>query len=132
MDTEIPGIPYNICPRNGIYRPPRQNEPSKAFMHRIYETLRTIAMAEDVPREMRIIKIHPTPDWARVWENLHDTWASDNKKAIWYKVIHDIQPTNERLHTKKLSDTAQCRECGDKDTIMHRLTDCGTGNAIWA
>ena len=23
-------------------------------------------------------------------------------------------------------------KCGDKDTIMHRLIDCGTGNAIWA
>jgi hypothetical protein len=50
---------------------------------------------------------------------------------MWYKVIYDMLPTNERLHTIKLSNSAQCRKCGDKDTIMHRLTDCGTGNVIW-
>jgi hypothetical protein len=74
---------------------PRQNEPSKAFRQRIYETLRTFAMAENMPREIRIRQFHPKTEWARVWENLHATWASDIKQAIWYKVIHDILPTNE-------------------------------------
>ena len=46
----------------------------------------TTAMAENVPREMRLIQIHPTTDWARVWENLHATWASDNKLLPAFQV----------------------------------------------
>jgi hypothetical protein len=65
---------------------PRQNEPSKAFRHRIYETVCTTAMAENVPREMRLIQIHPTTDWTRVWEKLHATWASDNKLLPAFQV----------------------------------------------
>lgn len=112
--------------------PPRQNELSKAFRHRTYETLRAIAMAENVLREMRIIQIHPTTDWARIWENLHATWASDNKKALWYKVIHDILTTHEPLHAIELSDIAQCGKVRGQghnnaplDRLRHRKRDLG-------
>lgn len=35
-------------------------------------------------------------------ENLHAAWIPDEAKSTWYTVIHEIIPTNERLHTIRL------------------------------
>ena len=59
----------------------------------MYETLRTIKLATDPPRNVRITMLYPTTDWDRVWSNLHATWAADAIKVNWFKVIHDILPT---------------------------------------
>jgi hypothetical protein len=67
-------------------RPLRQTEPLKTFRRRMYRTLCTMAQAGRAQREMRITQLHPRQDWKQVWENLHDTWAPDPLKAIWYKV----------------------------------------------
>jgi hypothetical protein len=112
-------------------RPLRQTEPLKTFRRRMYGTLCTMAQTGRAQREMRITQLHPRTDWKQVWENLHKTWDPDPLKAIWYKVIHDILPTNERLNKIKLTNTTQYRECGDQDTIMHRLTTCGRRREIW-
>jgi hypothetical protein len=111
--------------------PPRENESPKAFRQRIYQTLLVISLAEKEPRAMRITQIQPATEWTKVWDNLQSTWASESIKSAWYKVIHDILPTNERLRAINLSDTAQCKACGNHDTILHRITDCGTGSVIW-
>ena len=112
-------------------RPLRQTEPLKTFRRRMYGTLYTMAQAGRAQPEMRITQLHPRTDWKQVWKNLHETWVPDPLKAIWYKVIHDILPTNERLNKIKLTNTTQFRECRDQDTIMHRLTTCGRGNLTW-
>jgi hypothetical protein len=52
-------------------------------------------------------------------------------KANWFRVIHDILPTKKRLHTIRLTDSALCSTCGERDTIMHRITECGEGREIW-
>jgi len=111
--------------------PPRDNEAPKAFIRRIYQTLRMMSLAEKEPRAMRITLIHPTTEWKRVWKNLQDMCAPEYLKPTWYKVIHNIIPTNERLRANNLSDTAQCNACGNHDTILHRITDCGTGSGLW-
>jgi hypothetical protein len=63
--------------------PERQSETPRAFRYRVYETLRTIAMAGNRPQDMRITQFHTTTDWTRVWSNLHTTWSSDVIKATW-------------------------------------------------
>jgi hypothetical protein len=80
---------------------------------------------------MRNTILRPTTDWARVWTNLHTAWASDAMKANWYMVMHDIIPTKERLHAILLTDSAQCRICGENDAGVHRIAECGEGTAIW-
>jgi len=77
--------------------PPRDNESPKAFRQRIYQTLRTMSLAEKEPRAMRITQIHPTTEWTKIWDNLQCMWAPESIKSTWYKVIHDILSTNERL-----------------------------------
>jgi hypothetical protein len=79
---------------------------------------------------MRITKLHPTTDWAKVWSNLHTTRSSDTLKATWYMIIHDILPTNERLHAIHLTVYSRCRTCGENDTIKHPIAECDEGAEI--
>jgi len=48
---------------------------------------------------------YSAPRGDRLGEGMDEpgTWASDAMKANWYTVIHDFIPTNERLHTSRLS-----------------------------
>lgn len=109
---------------------PRQGETPRMLGHKVYETLRTISTAGNRPRDKRITQLHPTTYWKRVWKNLHATWSSDVVKAVWYTVIHDILPTNERLHIIRLTCPNVCRTCGE-DTCNHQINECGEGKAIW-
>ena len=67
----------------------------------------------------------------RVWTTLHTAWIPERLKSLWYTVIHDIVPTNERLAAIHLSDTELCNQCGKTDTLQHRITDCCEGATIW-
>jgi hypothetical protein len=49
----------------------------------------------------------------------------------WYRVIHELIPTNERLPKIHLAPTDSCRHCALKDTLEHRLAACGEGRDIW-
>jgi len=75
--------------------------------------------------------MYPTTDCERVWTNRHATWAADSIKVNWFKVIHDILPTNERLHAIWLAGSPLCSNCGERDTVMHRIIECGEGRKIW-
>jgi hypothetical protein len=86
----------------GICRTPKQGEDPRTFRARVYETLRRIKPAANPLRNVRIM-MYPTTDWERVWANLHATWATDSIKDNWFKDIHDILPTNERLHAIRLA-----------------------------
>jgi hypothetical protein len=74
----------------------------------IYGTLRVMGMAGFAPRDMRIVVRYPAVEWNRVWCNLHMTWTADTIKTMWFLVIHDLIPTNERLHKINLRTTASC------------------------
>jgi hypothetical protein len=40
-------------------------------------------------------------------------------------------PTHERLHRIKLAPTDRCTQCGQQDTIQHRLIECAEGTVTW-
>ena len=80
---------------------------------------------------MRIMQLHPSADWGRIWTNLHECWNSEAVKVNWYVMIQDILSTSERLHKIRLVDSALCRHCGEPDTFQHRVTPCGEGARIW-
>ena len=67
----------------------------------------------------------------QVLKNLHTTWISEEIASMWYIVVYDIMPTNERLHTIRLVESDRCGRCGRRDTLAHRLTECNEGTAIW-
>jgi len=73
----------------------------------------------------------PSPLWPKVWRNLHAVWSSEDIKSIWFMVIHDLIPTNDRLAKIQRSESNQCPHCNQPDTLIHRLTECSEGTDIW-
>jgi len=79
---------------------------------------------------MRIQKLWPNTDWTRIWKNLKNVPISDNTRCIWYQVVHDLMPTNARLHLIKMTPSISCQRCTLDDALEHRLTACSTGRSI--
>jgi hypothetical protein len=103
------------------------NEPQKVYKARIYSTLRTMDESNVINQEMRITKLWPQVNWGMIWENLRLAAVHGSDIATWYQVTHDIIPTNTRLHRIYMSSTDTCTECGNRDTLVYRLTECGEG-----
>jgi hypothetical protein len=110
---------------------PCQGERSLRYKRWIYNTLRIMRTASSVIPEMRIVTRNSMVVWSRVWKNLHMAWVPDTVKTMWFLLIHDILPTNERLSNIKLAATAACDMCGEVDTSLHRLTACRRGMVVW-
>ena len=69
--------------------------------------------------------------WDKVWRNLWTAPISDEMKNSWYKVAHDIIPTRMRLHSIRLAPTDECAACGEQESLLHQLAECGEGNRQW-
>jgi len=80
---------------------------------------------------MRITRLWPHADWVKIWKNLQAAPVSGLDTATWYKLIHDVIPTNVKLHRIKMSPTDTYKDCGSKDTLGHCLTECGEGITTW-
>jgi hypothetical protein len=114
------------------YIPPQQeSESCKKYKRRIYVTM--VVLLREMPTfpTMRVLRLWPPTDWNLVWANLHETPVPEDVKMEWYRAIHDIIPTHDRLHRIKMAATNQCRHCHAPDTLRHRLTECGEGRLMW-
>jgi hypothetical protein len=80
---------------------------------------------------LRIVSKYPHTSWKIVWRNLQTAGLSDTVRSTWYKVIHDIVPTCERLAAIKIVPTVKCVICNETDTILHRIVQCTEGAIIW-
>ena len=72
---------------------------------------------------MRIARLWSQVNWTPVWKNLWEAHLPESRRAAWYKVIHDILPTNDRLHKIRMTSTDSCRICYKKDTLEHCPTE---------
>jgi hypothetical protein len=52
-------------------------------------------------------------------------------RANWYQLIHDIMPTNHRLHNIGMVPTDKCTTCGGRDTLLHLLTESESEPEQW-
>ena len=80
---------------------------------------------------MSIERLWPNIEWPRIWKNLCTAPVTDSTKTTWYKILHDIVPTKEHLHKMRIAPTENCRHCDRKDTLIHRLAECGDGRYQW-
>ena len=109
----------------------RNTETTKSYKRRIYETNRQKDKAANPPREMRITRKYPNINWQIVWKNIHMPFLPHKVRAAWFTMVHDIIPTNERLHTINLHPDERCKICQERDTLIHRLTGCKETKKIW-
>ena len=120
---------YNI---ESAYAPMREDpEHPKTYKKRLYTALLTSIQAAAGFPEMRIQKLWPNTDWLRIWRNLNEAPVPENTRCVWYQAIHDIIPTNVRLHRINMVPSVSCRRCTADDTLEHRLIACGEGHTIW-
>ena len=57
----------------------------------------------------------------------------ENKlRCFQYKLIHNILPTNSRLHKMKLKTSPSCDRCSSPyETLSHLLYECSTVQIFW-
>jgi exonuclease III len=107
------------------------HENQRSFKTRLYKVILTSINAAVSPQEMRIQKLWPNIDWPNTWKNLKEAPISDDTRCLWYRVIHDIIPTNCRLHRIQMTPSDTCRWCPESDTLEHRIISCRQGVQIW-
>jgi len=109
------------------YTTPRgSSESPKSYKRRLYTLHLTSTQAAAGRPEKRVEKQWPNIDWVQTWKNLKEAPVPETTRNVWYRVIHEINPTNERLHHINM-----VRQCASKDTLEHSLLVCGEGRMIW-
>ena len=106
-------------------------ETQRKNKRRLYTTLHTMMRRETENQDILIVHQRPDIQWKAAWRNLHNAPVPERYKSEWYKVIHDILPTQDRLHKIRLSPTNKCRNCQEPDTMAHRIVTCGNARKIW-
>jgi hypothetical protein len=102
-------------------------ESQSAYKRRLYNTMHYMCLAATESQEMRITNLWPQTPWATVWKNLGEAPVPGATRTAWYKVIHNILPTNVRFFRICMIPTDACRKCDRTDTLSHRLIECGEG-----
>jgi len=108
------------------HTPKRENsEHPKTYNRRLYTDILTSIRAAAGYPEMRVKKLWPNIDWERTWQNLKEAPVPENMSCMWYRVIHDLIPTNVRLDRINMVPTDTCWQCTSIDTLESRLIACG-------
>ena len=64
------------------------------------------------------------------WQLIHSIRESRLRALAW-KVIHNIYPTNTTLHKMKISQTPLCINCNVLDTLEHFFFQCDQVGPLW-
>lgn len=133
----LSGIPmkyeYLRCyVRESAYLPVATWEQStRCIKKHLYNNIRTFGNRTRSIPVSRIQRTYPNVQWAVVWRNISQAWVDEDVRSTWYEVVNDLIATNVRLHKIRIAATEQCQHCGEKDTLQHRLTECGDTKQIW-
>ena len=74
----------------------------------------------------RVELLYPLYDWANIWTFLAFRFISVYDRPIIFKYIHEIIPTNKRLHEIRLRNNPFCDLCNVEDSNIHRFYYCMT------
>ena len=80
---------------------------------------------------MRISLLWATTDGSSVWSNLHGIPVLEDINLDWYRAIHDIVLTQDRLNRINISETNLCRHCNATDNLSQRFIECGECQVMW-
>ena len=105
----------------------RRTESNRVYKKRIYVSLRPPPPPCDIKYTGSENRETMATHWleSNLKKYLSITPTSGADKMNCYKVIHEIIPTNVRLHSIRISPTDSCSECNNTDTLNHRPTQCG-------
>ena len=67
--------------------------------------------------------------WRRIWK----LQLPNAEKNLLWRACHDILPTQEKLHRRKISMDPLCPPCGLlAETSFHALWDCPSARDVWS
>jgi hypothetical protein len=114
------------------YIPPMGiTEMVKEYKRRLRATLQIMEENASPRPTPRILRHFPTIPWTTVWRNLHTSGLADTALSTWYRIVHDIVLTRQRLAAHQIVATVQCVVCGGVDSLLHRLVLCMAGAVLW-
>jgi hypothetical protein len=106
-------------------------ESQRAYKRRLCTTIHNMMIEATGNQQMSIARLWPQANWKVAWKNPHDTPVTASSRTTWFKVIHDMIPTNDRLHRIRLTPTDICRNCDKKDTLEYCIIYCGEAKEMW-
>ena len=78
----------------------------------------------------RVERLAPAIDWGRSWRAVCVPGLSPVMRSFLWRMLHDILPTQERLHRMNMSNAPSplCISCseGEIDSLEHALLKCST------
>ena len=66
----------------------------------------------------------------RHWTIVHEMKETKLRALAW-KVLHNIYPTNILLYKMKLSPSQNCQTCGEIDFVEHFFYNCTRVQPLW-
>ena len=75
------------------------------------------------PCSLWIVKKCPKAECGRAWKNFHSRTLPVSLTLNWYVTVHDIVRTKDHIAAIHLTPTNACPNCGQEDSIQHKITD---------
>ena len=69
--------------------------------------------------------------WASRWIGAKQCTQEVRLKAFQFKILHNILPTNKKLHKMGYRNNPRCSYCRNEDTIPHAFCNCKKVKEIW-
>jgi hypothetical protein len=75
--------------------------------------------------------LHPHFDWKRIFQNIQFLTPYPMLLDTWYRIVHNIYPTNSLLYEKGIITDPLCHQCNVNEDLEHILTQCCNNAIIW-
>lgn len=76
----------------------RTEEPDNKYKQKVYGALHSAQFHSGVTLPIRVQEKYPRNNWKIIWININKQFLPFSIRTIWYMIVHDIVPTNERLY----------------------------------
>ena len=74
---------------------------------------------------------NPHQNWQKIWKYINHKSLSSNQKCLWFKIVHNIYPTNERLYRTNRRLDPNCSFCHQVENVEHRFIKCSKTQKSW-
>jgi len=111
--------------------PQGKTETVQTYRRRIYDTILILMNTEEKnPQHAHRTALADYRMAKNVEESVHSPSHRLNEDNM-VQDIHDIVPTQARIHKIRIAPTENCRLCDRKHTLLQRLVECGDGRYQW-
>ena len=86
---------------------------------------------QEDPHVPNIVRHFPRFNWSLIFHNLRSVRQYDLGYDLWFRIVHNVFPTNARLHELDIIPHDQCNKCHLTDDLSHRFTACPPIQIIW-